>query len=192
MHSSYAGLSTDEVLRTLEMVRGDATSLDIVMYVKSKRSGDIQSESDRIFADNKPRMELIGYFLTTEIPTDQRSGEASSKRQYAPLRIVRNADAASSSMLSIFATNDDISIDISVYRAGGDAKTKDAQPMLRVALKKVRIRTYTMLVGGVVGSGAIEMIDFAFREIDVESAPQTNTGKRGGVRTFSDILEGGS
>ncbi len=192
MHSSYAGLSTDEVLRTLDMVKGDSTSLDIVMYMKSKRSGDIQGESDRVFADNKPRMDLIGYFLATEAPTDMSTGGGTGRRQYAPLRIVRNADAASSSILSAFATNDDVSVDVSVFKAGGDAQTKDAQPMLRIGIKKVRIKTYTMLAGGAFSSGAIEIIDFAFREIELESAPQTNTGKRGGVRMFSDVLEGGS
>lgn len=191
MALNFDGLTIEEAVRTLDLIQGGSSGLDIVMQVKGKRSGEVAGESDRVFADNKPRMDVLGYHLAAASPTDQASGLATGRRQYSALRVVRHSDAATATLLSMFATNEDgIQVDISVFKAGGDAQAKDTQPILRIVLKAVRIKTYTVLGGGLGGGGAMEIIDFAFREIQLESAPQQHTGKRGAVRSFSDSMGG--
>jgi hypothetical protein len=90
----------------------------------------------------------------------------------------------------MFATNDNITVELATYKAGGDALTKNTQPILRINLKASRIRTYTLLGGGAVG-GAVEIVEFTFRELEINSAPQQGSGKRGAVRTFADSLADG-
>ncbi len=181
------GLDINEALRTLDLVRSDSNPLDIVLQVKGKRVGQIEGESDRVFEDNKPRMDVTGYYFAALSPTDQGTGQATGKRRYSSLRVVRPTDSATASMLSMFATNDDITVDLSTFKAGGDALSKDAQPILKIGLKEARLRTYTLLGGGAVG-GAVEIVEFTFREIEITSAPQQTSGKRGAVRTFTDSL----
>lgn len=181
------GLDMNEALRTLDLVRSDSNPLDIVLQVKGKRVGQIEGESDRVFEDNKPRMDVTGYYFAALSPTDQGTGQATGKRRYSSLRVVRPTDSATASMLSMFATNDDITVDLSTFKAGGDALSKDAQPILKIGLKEARLRTYTLLGGGAVG-GAVEIVEFTFREIEITSAPQQTSGKRGAVRTFTDSL----
>ena len=84
-------------------------------------------------------------------------------------------------MLSMFATNDNITVELATFKAGGDAMSKDAQPILKICLKQARIRTYTLLGGGAVG-GAVEIVEFTFRELEITSSPQQASGKRGAVR----------
>ena len=165
------GLDINEALRTLDLVRSDSNPLDIVLQVKGKRVGQIEGESDRVFEDNKPRMDVTGYYFAALSPTDQGTGQATGKRRYSSLRVVRPTDSATASMLSMFATNDNITVDLSTFKAGGDALSKDAQPILKIGLKQARIRTYTLLGGGAVG-GAVEIVEFTFREIENTSSPQ--------------------
>ena len=181
------GLDVNEALRTLDLVRSDSNPLDIVMQVKGERLGQIEGESDRVFEDSKPRMDVTGYYFAALSPTDQGTGQATGKRRYSSLRVVRPTDSATASMLSMFATNDNITVDLSTFKAGGDALSKDAQPILKIGLKQARIRTYTLLGGGAVG-GAVEIVEFTFREIEITSSPQQTSGKRGAVRTFTDSL----
>lgn len=184
------GLDLNEALRTLDLVRSDNNPLDIVMQVKGARVGQIEGESDRVFEDGKPRMEVTGYYFAALSPTDQGTGQSTGKRRYSSLRVVRQTDAATASMLSMFATNDNITVELATYKAGGDALTKNTQPILRINLKAARIRTYTLLGGGAVG-GAVEIVEFTFRELEINSAPQQGSGKRGAVRTFADSLADG-
>ena len=181
------GLDVNEALRTLDLARSDSNPLDIVMQVKGERLGQIEGESDRVFEDSKPRMDVTGYYFAALSPTDQGTGQATGKRRYSSLRVVRPTDSATASMLSMFATNDNITVDLSTFKAGGDALSKDAQPILKIGLKQARIRTYTLLGGGAVG-GAVEIVEFTFREIEITSSPQQTSGKRGAVRTFTDSL----
>jgi type VI protein secretion system component Hcp len=189
MALNFPGLDMDEALRTLDLVGGGSSALDMVMQVKGRRTGDVTGESNRTFADNKPRMDILGYYLAAASPTDQSSGMSSGRRQYSAMRVVRYSDSATASFLSMFSTNEDgMVVDIAVFKAGGDAQSKDKKPILRIVLKSTRIRTFTLLGGCVAGGGATEIIEFAFREIQLDSAPQESSGSRGGVRSFMDSL----
>jgi len=181
------GLDMNEALRTLDLVRCEVNPLDIVMQVKGARAGQIEGESERVFEDRKPRLDVTGYYFAALSPTDQSSGQATRRRSYSALRVVRLTDSATASMLSMFASNDNITVDLSTFKAGGDTLSIDAQPFLNICLKDARIRTYTLLGGGAVG-GAVEIVEFTFREIEITSAPQQTSGKRGAVRTYADSL----
>ena len=190
MGIGFDGLGTDEALRTLDLINTGDGSLDMVMQLKSRRSGEIIGESERDFGDNKPRLDIMGYYLGAANPTDQSTGQAMGRRQYSAMRVLRASDAATASIMSMFATNDDgITVEVSVFKAGGDARAKDTQPVLRIKLEMVRVKTFTLLAGPA-AQGQMEIIEFAFRKIQVESAPQQNIGKRGAVRSFSDDLGG--
>ena len=190
MSQKYDVLDVDTALRTLDLVVGGSSSLDIVMSVKSKRAGYVKVESERVFDDETPRMDVIGYFLAAVSPTDQSSGKVSGRRQYSALRVIRMSDASTGSMLSIFGTNEDaIEVEVAVYKAGGDAQSKDAKPTLRIIAKGTRIKSYTLLAGCVAGGGPVEIIDFAFRTIKIVSAQQSKTGSRGALVTFEDSLD---
>ncbi len=177
-----------EAMRTLDMVGSSSGQLDVVMQVKTARAGDIEGESERKFGDSKPRHDVLGYYFSAGSPSDTGSGQAKGRRRYSAVRIVRNSDAATASLMSAFATNDTLTVELASYRAGGDI-TKDSQPSIKIVLDNARVKTFTMLSGTALPkSGAVEIIELLFRSLSVESAPQTHTGQRGAVRTFKDTL----
>jgi type VI secretion system Hcp family effector len=189
MYLDAAVMDMDEALRTLEIVGTKAGQLDLGMYVKGSTQGEIASESIRKYRDNRPRHDILGYYLSAGTPSDSESGQAAGRRRYSAMRVVRSSDASSSSLMSAFARNEDLAIvELASYRAGGD-KPQDQDPLFRIEMKKVRVKTFTLMMGGSLpGVGALEILELTFREIAIESAPQTAAGQRGGVRTFNDTL----
>jgi type VI protein secretion system component Hcp len=192
MSIETAVMDIDEALRTLELVGTKSGQIDLVMQVKTQRAGDIEGESSRKYKDGKPRHDVLGYYFAAGSPSDAGSGQATGRRRYSALRIVRNSDAATASLMSAFATNDNLAVDLSSYKAGGD-NSADAQPIFRILLKNARVKTFTLIAGGALpNTGAMEIIELNFRTVTIESAPQQKTGDRGGVRVFEDILSEGS
>lgn len=188
MYLDSAVMDMDEALRTLEIVGLKAGQLDLLMKVTGQKQGEIEGESTRSHSDGKPRHDILGYYLSAGTPSDSETGQAAGRRRYSAMRVVRSSDATTSSLMSAFASNEDLTVELSSYRAGGD-NSKDAEPMFRIEMKKVRVKTFTLMMGGALpGIGAVEIFELTFREIFVKSAPQTNTGQRGGVRTFQDTL----
>ena len=182
-----AVMDMDEALRTLGIV-GKLTDkighLDIFMKVKTQRAGDVEGESPRKFADGKPRHQLLGYYFSAGSPTDVGSGAATGRRRYSAVRVVRNSDAATASLLSAFSTNDKVTVEVSSYKAGG---SDTAQPSFRMELGDARVKSYTLIAGGALyGSGAMDIIEFVFRTVAIDTAPQTASGQRGAVRSFMD------
>jgi type VI secretion system Hcp family effector len=188
MYLDAAVMDMDEALRTLEIVGTKPGQLDLHMQVKGAKQGEIAGESIRRLSNGKPRHDIYGYFLSAGTPTDSQSGQASGRRRYSAMRVVRNSDASTSSLLSAFAGNEDLTVDLFSYRAGGD-NSQDSEPVFHIELKNVRVKTFTFMMGGALpGVGAVEIFELAFREILMHSAPQTAVGQRGGVRTFHDAM----
>jgi type VI secretion system Hcp family effector len=188
MYLDAAVMDMEEALRTLKIVGTKAGQLDLMIMVKGNVQGQITGESIRRPANGKPIHEIFGYYLTAGSPTDSDSGQASGRRRYSAMRVVRSSDAATSSMMSAFSRNEDLTVTIASYRSGGD-NNDTREPVFRIELKNARVKTFTLMMGGALpGVGAVEIWELAFREIQLESAPQTSAGQRGGVRVFHDQL----
>ncbi len=177
----------DEALRTVELVTGRSDGqLDVVLQVKSQRAGEIAGESERLYSDSKPRHDVLGYYFSSGTPSDAGTGQQKGRRRYSAVCVVRSCDAATAKLMSAFASNDDLTVELATYRSGGD-NSKDMKPILLVRLDKARVKTYTILSGGAMpGTGAVEIIEILFRSIVVESAAQLHTGQAGAVSSFQD------
>ena len=171
-------LDPDEALRLLETMSGESV-MDFTMLLESKGSV-IEGESNRKFEDGKKRMALGGYHYCTDIVTPP--GSSKGQVRCSMLVVVRYSDAATASIASLLKNQDaDIKVTISVFKAGGDV-SKDQQPTLELLLEEARVHTQSLLTGGQ-PKRPCEIIYFAFRKIEIRSAPQLDTGLRGAVRT---------
>jgi hypothetical protein len=70
---------------------------------------------------------------------------------------------------------------ISVYKAGGDT-SKDLQPHLELELTQARLLNHTMLTAAR-SARPREIIQIEYQGLEIRSAPQSETGLRGAVRT---------
>lgn len=189
MYLDAACMDMEEALRTLQLIGTKVGQHDAHMHITGVgRSGPIQGESVRQHDDGKPYHPIIGYYLSAGAPTDSASGSATGRRRYSAMRVVRSSDSSTSPFLQTFANNELLTVVIKSYRAGGD-DSKDTQPMFHFELKEARVKTFTLMFGGELpNTGAVEIIEFAFRRINIDAAPQTKVGQRGVPRPFDDDL----
>jgi type VI protein secretion system component Hcp len=184
-----AFMELSEAQKTIDLINGKNSQLDVVMQVKTQRAGEIEGESGRKYADGKPRHDILGYYFSSGAPSDAGTGRIKGRRRYSAVRIVRNSDAATSKLLSAFSTNDQLTVELASFRAGGDM-IKEMKPMFLIKLEDARVKTFTIMSSGLLpGSGAVEIIELLFRTITVESAPQTHAGQTGAISTFKDTTE---
>lgn len=177
----------DEALRTVRLAVGDGGGhLDVAMQVKSQRAGEIAGESERSYSDGKPRHDILGYYFSSGTPSDAGTGQQKGRRRYSALCVVRNCDAATAKLMSAFANNDDLTVELATYRSGG-VDSKDLKPVFQIKIDKVKAKTYTVLSGAAMpGSGAVEIIELLFRSISIDSTQQLHSGQTGAVSTFQD------
>lgn len=186
MYLDAAVMDMDEALRTLTLIGTKVGQFDTHMQVTGKKQGEINGESARKHASGKPYHAIVGYYLAAGSPTDNASGSATGRRRYSAMRVVRSSDSATASIMNAFANNESLTVELDSYRAGGD---DSADALFHFKLENARVKTYTLMFGGALpNTGMVEIIEFAYRKIEMEAAPQTKVGQRGGVKTFVDEL----
>ncbi len=171
-------LDPEEGLRLLDRMSGDSIN-DFAMRVENK-GAVVEGESLRDYGDGKQRMDISGYSYLAEVVTPP--GAAKGKVRQSTLIVVRGCDAATASFASMMKNQDsDIQVQLSVFKAGGDS-SKDLQPTLEILLGGARIRRHAILTGGT-PKRPCEILFFAYRKIEIRSAPQLASGQRGAVRS---------
>ena len=173
-------LDPDEALRLLDLLSGESGN-DFVMKVETM--GDIiKGESERVFEDRKPRMDIGGYLFLLEVETPP--GSTKGRMRESQFVVVRDCDAATASIASLLRNqNSDLQVTVSVFKAGGDL-TKEMLPHLEFQLWDARVTAQSILTGGR-PKRPCEIIRFDYEAMEIRSAPQKDTGQRGAVRTCS-------
>ncbi len=186
MYLDAAVMDMEEALRTLTLIGAKVGQFDTHMHVTGQSQGPIKGESERKHASGSLYHAIVGYYLAAGSPTDSASGSATGRRRYSAMRVVRSSDSSSASLMNAFSHNESLTVVLDSYRAGGDDSV-DAQPMFHFKLENARVKTFTLMFGGALPStGMVEIIEFAYRNIEIEAAPQTKVGQRGGVKSFQD------
>jgi hypothetical protein len=171
-------LDPDEALRLLDALSGESHN-DFAMLIENKGT-PIEGESTRAYEDGKSRLDIGGYYLLSQvnIPPGSSKGKVASY----PIIVVRDCDAATASVASLLKAQDsDLKVTLSVFKAGGDT-SEEMQPTLELVMEGARVTTHSLVTGGR-PKKAREIIYFAYRKLELRSAPQRNTGQRGAVRT---------
>lgn len=130
------------------------------------------------------RHQLLGYYFSAGSP--YRCGQWRCHRTAAVFGSAGGAQFGRGHSLAAVgvSTNDKVTVEVSSYKAGG---SDTAQPSFRMELGDARVKSYTLIAGGALyGSGAMDIIEFVFRTVAIDTAPQTASGQRGAVRSFMD------
>jgi len=176
--NNNAGLSIDEQLRVLEMVRPDHAGGDLVMLIDNAGT-PVVGDNPRVFPDKKSRLDLSGYSWSL-VQRDANAG-AGNLRSLSPLVVVRRVDVATASLSSLaYARADKLTVVISAYRAGGDPTAADTLPTFEIKLAGGRIAAQYLTTGGSHDVPS-EILYFSYRSITICTAPQKITGQRGAV-----------
>lgn len=156
------------------------SAVDLYLHVQTKRAGKVKGEA--VSEGHAGDIELIGWQWGLSASSALGNTQATSRRSYTALTVVKRVDLASTSLMAALATNDEVKeARLTMRRAGGDQ-----EDFFSIKLQGARITSVQQ--GAEPNGDTRETVTLAFTKVDVEYRPQRSSGLRGGTSTFSDEL----
>jgi len=156
------------------------TGEDAYLSVRTKRAGELKGEVTA--SGHEKWIEVHGFEFGVAASSAIGSGQATGRRQYKHLVVVKRLDSSTTSLMSALATNDEIKELTLALRKSGGAQ----EDFFTIKLSAARV-VGVDLVADAQGE-TTERVSFAFTKIDVEYRVQGKTGTMGAASMFSDEL----
>jgi type VI secretion system secreted protein Hcp len=159
-----------------------SSDADIFLHVQTQRAGKIKGEvtTENHVGDIEVRSWRWGVNATTAIG----STEATGRRQYKHLTVVKGLDTASTGLLSALVRNDEVKEAKLTMRKGGG----EALEYYVMTLGKARVVGVDVDVDD--AGKPTEQVAFAFTKIGIEYIGQSGGGQGLGTLAFDDELLG--
>ena len=157
-----------------------ATGADAYLSVRTKRAGELKGEVSAKGHENS--IEVHGFEFGVAASSAIGSGQATARRQYKHLVVMKRLDSSSTSLLSALATNDEVKELKLALRKPGDGQ----EDFFTITLAGARVVGVDLDFDA--GGDAVERASFAFTKIDVEYRVQGANGILGAASTFTDEL----
>jgi len=155
-----------------------ASAGDIFLHVKTKRAGKIKGEASA--PDHQDDIVVSAWNWGLAAGSAIGSGQATARRSYKHLAIVKGIDSASTGLMSALATNDEVKeARLAMRKAGGEQVDYFA-----IVLGGARVAAIDLDVDD--GGTPIERVQFSFTKVDVEYRRQEGSGQAGASSLFSD------
>jgi len=162
----------------------DAAAADIFLAVKTKRAGSLKGESTA--KGHVDEIVVNGFDFGVSASSAIGSGKATARRQYKHLVVYKNLDAASTSLMSALATNDEVKeLKLALRKAAGGQ-----DDFFTITLSGARVVGVDLTCDE--HGTTREQASFAFTDITVEYRTQGGTGTAGATSTFTDNWEASS
>jgi type VI secretion system secreted protein Hcp len=151
---------------------------DIFLRVKTKRAGRLKGEATA--PDHEDDIVVSAWGWGMSAGSALGSGQATARRSYKHLTIVKGIDSASTGLLSALATNDEVKEARLAMRKAGDEQVD----YFSIVLAGARVVAIDLDVDQ--GGTPVERVQFAFTKVDVEYRRQEGSGQAGASSLFSD------
>lgn len=169
-----------DVYAALERMRAagqdETAGYHMVVELTGDRQGPIKAE------DGTPRLPVLGFEWGLTSTSATAPDKALARREYRPLFVMRRCDAATASIMSGLASNEGMTVKLSMFESN-----TDKQAVWELNLRKARLLQHMTYTGGPIG-GAQEVFALAAMEFELQTAAQQSSGIRGAVRVFSDSV----
>lgn len=151
---------------------------DIFLRVQTKRAGKIKGEATAPDHENDIIVSSWNWGLSAGSAIG--SGKATARRTYKHLTIFKGIDAASTSLMSALATNDEVKeAKLAMRRAG-----EEQVDFFTITLGGARVTAVDITVDD--HGAALEKVELAFTKVEVEYRKQEGSGQSGASTTFMD------
>ena len=151
---------------------------DIYLSVTTKRAGKIKGEATTEGHAGDITIHSMSWGVGAN--TAIGSSQATARRQYKHLTVVKGIDSATTPLMSALVSNDEVKeAKLTMRKAGGDALD-----YFTMTLNNARVVSVDIDVGP--DGDTIERIGIAFTKIEIEYQPQQGLGIGSGSTTFSD------
>ena len=155
-------------------------AIDVYLSVQSKRAGKIKGESQA--TGHVDEIEVRGWSWGVAASAALGSSQATGRRSYKHLTVLKHIDAASTALMSMLAHNDEIKeAKLSLRKAG-----EGQRDYFVVTLTNARLMSLDIDCDD---SGlATERIALSFTKVQVDHETQRSDGQRGGGTSFQDDI----
>jgi type VI secretion system secreted protein Hcp len=150
------------------------------MFITGQKQGKFQGEGA---AEWKNWIPILAFTLDLTVPTDSGTGQASGKRQYQPLTIIKTWGTASPQALTACSTNEVLPT-VSIQFLTVDPTGRESA-FQNVNLTNARLRAIRRYIGdpqsaqGLQASSSeatgLEQWSFVFQKIDIDDVPGSTT-----------------
>jgi len=157
-----------------------AAGADAYLSVRTKRAGELKGEGSAKGHENS--IDVHGFEFGVAASSAIGSGQATARRQYKHLVVIKRLDSSSTSLMSALATNDEIKeLKLSLRKPG-----LGQEDFFTITLSGARV--VGLDIDFDAGGETVERASFAFTKIDVEYRVQGADGILGAASTFADEL----
>lgn len=165
---------------SLHPASGGGGAIDVFLSVQTKRAGKLKGESQAI--DHKEEIVVHGWSWGLAASSALGSTQATGRRSYKNLSVVKRIDSASTALMSVLATNDEVKEAKLCMRKAGEGQ----RDYFTIKLSNARVSSLDIECGE--DGDAIERITFSFTKVQVDYELQQATGQRGGGTSFQDEI----
>jgi type VI secretion system secreted protein Hcp len=155
-----------------------STASDIFLHVQTKRAGKIKGESSA--PDHVDDILVKSWNWGLAAGSAIGSGQATARRTYKHLSVVKGIDSASTSLMSALATTDEVKEARLAMRKAGDEQVD----YFIIVLGGARVTAIDIDVDE--KGTPVERVSFAFTQVEVEYRRQETSGQAGASNTFMD------
>jgi type VI secretion system secreted protein Hcp len=157
---------------------GVDSASDVFLGITSKRAGKIKGEVTT--SGHADDIAVFSWSWGMAANTAIGSTEATARRSYKQLVVLKGIDAATPGLMSVLATNDEVKeAKLTMRKAGGEALD-----YFTMTLNGARVVGVDIDVGS--DGRPVERVAIAFTKIDVEYKRQQSAGIGSGSYTFND------
>jgi len=155
-----------------------AAASDIFLRVQTKRAGKIKGEATA--PDHENEIVLSAWNWGLSAGSAIGSGKATARRSYKHLTVFKAIDAASTSLMSALATNDEVKEARLAMRKAGEEQID----FFTITLGGARVTAVDITVDD--SGAALERVEIAFTKVEVEYRRQEGSGQSGASSSFMD------
>jgi type VI secretion system secreted protein Hcp len=156
------------------------SAIDVYLSVQTKRAGKLKGES-RV-APHADDIIVHGWSWGVSASSALGSSQATGRRTYKNLVVLKRIDSASTALMSVLATNDEVKeAKLSMRKAG-----EGQRDFFTITLSQARVASLDLECGE--NGEAIERVTFAFNKVQVDYELQQASGQRGGGTSFQDEI----
>jgi type VI secretion system secreted protein Hcp len=155
-----------------------AGSSDVFLHVQAKRAGKVKGEA--VAPGHEDDIVVHAWNWGVIASSAIGATQATARRSYRALTVVKRIDSATTALMSALVTNDEIKeAKLTMRKAGAEQ-----MDYFLVTLGNARVSALDHATDD--QGNTLETVTLVFAKVTVEYRPQTSTGGRGGAFVFQD------
>jgi type VI secretion system secreted protein Hcp len=153
-------------------------SSDIFLHVQAKRAGKVKGEA--VSPGHEDDILVQSWHWGVSASSAIGSTQATARRSYRGLTVVKLIDSATTALMSALTTNDEIKEAKLTMRKPGS----EQMDYFLITLNNARVSAIDHATDA--QGTTLETVTLLFTKVEVEYRPQKSTGGRGGSFVFQD------